>query len=105
VAVVNDPIGDITRAALKARRDCADGLSAGESCRCRRKQNRAGIEMRQPNDRCLISSQIRIDRETATPNAASTLREIPSAAQQHRLSLDNRDDSRDCAAKIPKPAR
>jgi hypothetical protein len=61
--------------------------------------------MRQPDDRRLISSQIRIDRETATPSAASTVREIPPVDRHHPLSLDNRDDNRDCAAKTPKPAR
>jgi hypothetical protein len=79
-------------------------LCVGESGRCRRKQNRTGIEMRQPDDRRLISPQIRIDRETVTPSAASPVREIPLAGRHYQLSLDNRDGSRDCAAKIPKPA-
>jgi hypothetical protein len=103
VAVIDDPIGEITPTTLKGRRDRADGLGVGENRRCRRQENRARIEMRQPDDWRLISSQIRIDRETATPSVASAVREILPARQDHRLSPDDRDGSPDCAAKTPRP--
>ena len=86
----------------------ADWSGVSEGLRCRRDENGAWIEMRQPDDPCAVPSKIRMDREIVTPIARSASPTAQPDRRSHRRPLYNRADSSDFAAETPtqvRPAR
>ena len=103
MTVIDEPMLAVGGMARECRRQGANRARIRERLRSRRDQNRAWIEVRQPNDRRIIRLKIRIDREIVTPIAGSAARR--PARQLPRRLCDNRAGMRDCGAGIPTQVR
>jgi hypothetical protein len=105
VTVIEDPMFAVDGAARECWCEQADWTGVSEGLRRRRDENRAWIEMRQPDDQCAVRSKIRMDREIVTPIARSATPTTQPDRRSHRRLFDNRADSSDFAAGTPTQAR
>ena len=81
----------------------AHGLRVREDVRALCQDDSRRIKLRQPSQWGNVGAQLRIDGESATPNASSTAWEIAFLASACHQCFENYADSRDCVEETPTP--